>query len=317
MLPDPSEFDDAARLLDQIGSATDQQAGLARERSSSTAWRSGRADRARMSWAEADGLARTAADELRTAARVLRRIADAVNQLAAGMASARAAEMAQLQQARATAVPGGAVAAQLTERIAGLPPAHDASWARQVGAPALALLQVPAHGPGDPGPTTTPGLVDIDPVAVRGLATVWRTASIEIAAGRVRANQRAVSLPLPALDAYGLPGTRAAALVETSLSPASAVARASLSYQSAAEQAVSAADDIDGLGAGFASWVTSAIAAAVDLLLDSARSGDDGRPTLEEILTRFQVRDDPGGSVEWEPSWPVSLTTEPPTRTKA
>ncbi len=107
MLPDPSEFDDAARLLDQIGSATDQQAGLARERSSSTAWRSGRADRARMTWAEADGLARTAADELRTAARVLRRIADAVNQLAAGMASARAAEMAQLQQARATAVPGG------------------------------------------------------------------------------------------------------------------------------------------------------------------------------------------------------------------
>jgi len=112
------------------------------------------------------------------------------------------------------------VAAQLTERIAGLPPAHDASWARQVGAPALALLQVPAHGPGDPGPTTTPGLVDTDPVAVRGLATVWRTASIEIAAGRVRANQRAVSLPLP-------------------------------------------------------------------------------------------VRDDPGGSVEWEPPWPASLTTEP------
>lgn len=203
------------------------------------------------------------------------------------------------------------MAAQLTERIAGLPPAHDASWARQVGAPALALLQVPAQGPGDPGPTTTPGLVDTDPVAVRGLATVWRTASIEIAAGRVRANQRAVSLPLPALDAYGLPGARAAALVETSLSPASAVARASLSYQSAAEQAVSAADDIDGLGTGFASWVTSAIAAAVDLLLDRARSGDDGRPTLEEILTRFQVRDDPGGSVEWEPSWPVSLATEP------
>lgn len=76
MLPDPSVFDDAARLLEESGSAADHHAGQAR----------------------------TAADELRAAAVLLRRLADAVQQLGTDMAAAGGAGRLRAPRSRAAAL---------------------------------------------------------------------------------------------------------------------------------------------------------------------------------------------------------------------
>ncbi len=214
-------------MLEEAGATADHHAGLARERVRSTRWLSGRADRAREIWARADGRARSAADELRAAAVLLRRLADAVQQLAADMAAAREAERRQLQEALSRVAPGDMRAGELRSSLAGLASEHDVSWARRVGAPAVMWVELPAYGPGDPGPSTPAGVVDTDPV-VRELATVWHTASTEIGAVRDRTARRASSLPFAVLDVYGLPGSRAAALLETVLSSAGAAARSAL-----------------------------------------------------------------------------------------
>lgn len=39
--------------------------------------------------------------------------------------------------------------------------------------------------------------------------------------------------------------------------------------------------------------------------------------TLEDIRQQYQVGDDPGGMVDWEPAWPASLLTDPVTVTKS
>lgn len=41
-----------------------------------------------------------------------------------------------------------------------------------------------------------------------------------------------------------------------------------------------------------------------------------GPLTLKEIREKYQVGDDPGGVVEWEPDWPFSMATDPVTVTK-
>jgi hypothetical protein len=39
--------------------------------------------------------------------------------------------------------------------------------------------------------------------------------------------------------------------------------------------------------------------------------GDARWPSLEQILEWYQVRDDPGGVLQWEPSWPWNIWTDP------
>lgn len=49
----------------------------------------------------------------------------------------------------------------------------------------------------------------------------------------------------------------------------------------------------------------------VDFKQSPADADDNPNMTPEEILERYQVTEDPDGKVDWEPSWPASIFTEP------
>jgi len=292
-LPDSGAFTDLAARLRGLSTTVAGQRSLASTTKQATVWVSPAADRARSRWSRADGHAGTAADELRAAAGHLDRLASAVDELRALMAAARRRAQEELQDAARSAASGGQGLPQgvVQAELRGLPPAEDPYWSTQVAVPSAPVPPLPGvRGPGDPGPTAPPGVVVTTPADTRALAGVWHTAGLQVGTGRASAATSASALPLPTLDAYSLPGGRTGTLLEAVLGPAGHAARAATAYESASEEAVAAANAIDGLGLVPMGAVGTGESAAQTLLdafaaLDTAAQGGepDGVVSLEDL----------------------------------
>lgn len=287
-LPDDEPLRTAATGLRGLATTVEGERASAERQSADLAWISPIADRGRQFWSWGDGYARTGTAELQVAAGLLQRLADAVDELRASMAVAYRQASEDLQAlARPDAdgdrgLPMGVVRAELQSLTA----PGDPYWSTVCAVPAVPIPPLPAASPDGAVPPPAPtGVVLTDPTRTRWLAAAWNTASVTIAAGRSRAAVTASALPLPLLDAYGLPGSRAGALLEDVLGPYAATGLAGARYQVAAEIALEAADAIDGLGETFMATVGGSFVGTAETapgtvlehfdLLDTAAEGGD------------------------------------------
>ncbi len=229
MLPDPTTLRDAAGVLTALGDDLRATTAGVAGTEETTRWAAPLVDELRRELAGAGADGERAAQELAAAATHLRALASALEELLSACARLHDAREQELRAELAAPGPGAGAA---TLALAGLPGPRDPCWAAGAGVAPVAL---PLTGGVHPRPVahSPSGLVTADLPGVRGLGAVARQAGASAATAARTAAVRAEGLGLPALDAYGLGGSRSAAWLARLGGAGSAAAQAAAGWEDA------------------------------------------------------------------------------------
>jgi len=222
VLPDPLALRSAASVLavaaDDAGGQCTALAGVLR----TVRWSAPLADEVRRQLAQAEAGGLTGSLALTAGAAHLRAVAVAVDDLRRASARLRTAAESDLQAELAAAPPGPAATAARQALVA-LPDADDPVWAARADVPAVPL-PLPAVVQPVSVPPSPAGLVAADLDGVRRLAESAGVTAEAAWALCDRTAARTTGLGLPALDRYGLAGSRSAAWLAGLTSPLAAAA---------------------------------------------------------------------------------------------
>lgn len=282
MTPDATTLRSAARALVERAGGLEAARAAVSASLSATTWEAASAARLREQLAHLDARARTGVDELRAGGHHLRQLAEATEGLERVMRAAWSARQAglrrELQLASADPLRYAHVP-EINRDLARLPPPTDAYWSTQVSVPSVPAPFAPVTASSATfGPYAPPLVVRVDVAQVRALANCLSGQAIN--AEDVRARSAAsVALPLPSLNAYGLPGSRAGGFLADATSPTGDTAQAAAGWGDVALRARALAglvEKADGAGVLTDVLNDSRAESALDLaVLLASTSGDE------------------------------------------